>query len=74
MLIAKVIEQSGIPRAQLARDADLSRASLNSWTAAGKAAREPQPESIQKLAAGLEHRAELLRELAEQLRRAAEAA
>ena len=74
MLIAEVIEQSGVPRAQLARDADLSRASLNSWTAGGKAARDPQPESVQKLAAGLEKRAEILKELAEQLRRAAEAA
>lgn len=70
MLIGRVIQQSGVSRAQLARDAELSSAALNAWTARGKASREPQPESLQKLAAGLDRRAEILRGLAEEVREA----
>lgn len=70
MLIAQIIEESGIGRAQIARDSGLSTASLNAWTAKGKAARNPTPESVQQLATGLRTRAARLQELADELDRA----
>jgi hypothetical protein len=71
MLIGEVIEESGVPRTVLAEDAGLSRAALNSWTARGRAARTPEPESLRQLASGLEKRATVLQRLAERLRKAA---
>ena len=71
MLVRKVIKESGLPKAVLARDADISRAALNSWIGGE---RQPRANSLRHLAGGLEQRAEVLKELAEQLRRAAEAA
>jgi hypothetical protein len=67
MLVAKVIQESGMGRAQIARDSDLSVAALNAWTAKGRAARMPQPESVAKLAAGLRSRAAKLEALAAEL-------
>ena len=71
MLIARVIEESGIGRSQIARDAGLSTASLNAWTAQGRAQRNPQPDSLRQLASGLRRRSEMLEELAEELEKAA---
>lgn len=67
-LVSTVIERSGYTRSQLAKDAGLSRAALNSWTA-GR--REPQPESLRQLAAGLRRRAGVLEALAGELEGAA---
>ena len=68
MLVRRVIQQSEIPQAVIARDAQLSRASLNSWLAER---RTPQPESLKQLAGGLRARAARLVELAEELDKAA---
>jgi hypothetical protein len=72
MLIARVIQESGVGRAQIARDAGLSTASLNAWTGQGKAQRNPQPESLRQLAAGLRRRRDVLDALADELEQAAE--
>lgn len=55
--------------AQLARDAGLSYAALHAWITG---IRSPRAGSLVQLAEGLESRADALRELAAQLRRAAE--
>jgi transcriptional regulator with XRE-family HTH domain len=68
-LIRRVVEESGIPQAQLARDAGLSYAALHAWIIG---ARSPRSESLVQLAEGLERRSDALRELGKQLRRAAE--
>jgi len=68
VLVRETIRGCGIPTSQLARDAGLSRAALNAWTA-GR--RTPQPESMLQLAGGLRHRAARLEELAAELERAA---
>ena len=71
MIVRKVIKESGLPKTVLSRDSAISTAALNSWVVG---VRSPQPNSLRHLAGGLEKRAELLRDLAEQLRKAAEAA
>lgn len=65
MLARDAIQESGLSKSQIARDAGLSRAALNAWIAG---AREPEDESLLRLAAGLETRAEHLRTLAARLR------
>ena len=67
-LIRRVVEESKIPQAQLARDAKLSYATLRAWILGS---RTPRPESLVQLAEGLESRADALRGLANELRRAA---
>lgn len=67
-LIRRVVEESSIPQAQLARDAGLSYATLRAWILGS---RTPRPESLVQLAEGLESRADALRGLANELRRAA---
>ena len=67
-LVRRVVEESGISQAQLARDAGLSYAALHAWIIG---ARSPRVESLVQLAAGLESRSNALRELANQLRHAA---
>lgn len=64
MTIRKVVKQSGIPQALLAADSGLSYAGIRAWL---KGEREPQPESVQKLATGLRKRAALLQKLANEL-------
>ncbi|HEU4881469.1 MAG TPA: helix-turn-helix transcriptional regulator [Longimicrobium sp.] len=54
---------------ELARDAGLSYAALHAWITG---IRSPRAGSLVQLAEGLESRADALRELAAQLRRAAE--
>ena len=68
MLVRRVIQQSEIPQAVIARDAQLSRAALNAWISER---RTPQPESVKQLADGLRARAARLVELAEELDKAA---
>jgi transcriptional regulator with XRE-family HTH domain len=68
-LIRRVVEESGISQAQLARDAGLSYAALHAWIIG---ARTPRTESLVQLAEGLEGRSDALRALANQLRRAAD--
>jgi transcriptional regulator with XRE-family HTH domain len=68
LLARDAIQRSGLSKAQLARDAGLSRAALNAWIAGTRA---PGPDSLDRLAAGLEARAEELRAIASKLRRAA---
>ena len=66
-LIRRVVEESGISQAQLARDAGLSYAALHAWIIG---ARSPRSDSLLQLAEGLESRSDALRELAKELRRA----
>ena len=68
MLAREAIQESGLSKAQLARDAGLSRAALNAWIAG---AREPESESLLRLAGGLEARAERLQGIAGRLRKIA---
>ena len=69
-LIRRVVEESGISQAQLARDAGLSYAALHAWIIG---ARSPRTDSLVQLAEGLESRSDVLRRLAEQLRQSAAA-
>jgi hypothetical protein len=64
-LVREIIQESGLPRALLARDAELSRAALEAWISE---ARTPQPESLEQLARGLEKRSSRLQYLAFRLR------
>ncbi|HEX6368524.1 MAG TPA: helix-turn-helix transcriptional regulator [Longimicrobium sp.] len=66
-LIRRVVEESGISQAQLARDAGLSYAALHAWIIG---ARSPRSDSLLQLAGGLESRSDALRELAKELRQA----
>nr|WP_276510407.1 helix-turn-helix transcriptional regulator [Longimicrobium terrae] len=68
-LVRDIVDASGISQAQLARDAGLSYAALHAWITG---IRSPRPGSLVQLADGLESRSEALRQLAAQLRRAAE--
>ena len=68
-LVRDIVDASGISQAQLARDAGLSYAALHAWITG---IRSPRAGSLAQLAEGLESRADTLRELAAQLRRAAE--
>lgn len=67
MIAKRIIQESELPKALLARDSNLSRATFNAWYAEGKAARNPTPDSLQQLAAGLRARAAKLENLAAQL-------
>ena len=68
MIVRKVMRESGLTRAQMARDANLSQDALWAWW---KGARAATPGSLRKLAAGLRRRAARLQELADALERAA---
>ena len=68
MLVKDVIQESELPKALLARDANLSWDALNSWLAER---RVPQPDSLHQLAEGLRKRSARLAELADKLDRAA---
>ena len=62
--VREVIQESKLPRALLARDAELSRAALEAWMSG---TRTPQPESVEQLAGGLMRRANQLQHLAVRL-------
>lgn len=64
--IADAIKDSEIPRTLIAKDAALSRAALESWMSG---LRNPSEESVEQIAAALEHRAEVLNTVAARLRR-----
>ena len=71
MLVTKALKEGTFGMRELAEGEGLNYGTVRAW-AAGR--RHPEPHNLQKIADGFEHRAELLKELAEQLRRAAEAA
>ena len=64
MKVRTAIQDSGLTRAQIARDAGLSEDAIWSWEAER---RTPAPESLDRLAAGLRHRAEELQRIAGEL-------
>jgi hypothetical protein len=68
MLVRNVIRRSALPKTVIARDANISRAALNSWIAG---VRTPQTNSLRHLAAGLRRRMDVLGELAAELEKAA---
>jgi len=57
----RTLQECGISRAQLARDTGLHQTTLWAW---GLGRRVPSPESLEKLAAGLERRSTHLARLA----------
>lgn len=63
-MLRRIVDESGVPQAQLAEDAGVSYASIRSWLI-GR--RTPEPDSLRKLAAGLRARAEKLRDLADEI-------
>jgi len=67
-MVRRVVEESGVSRATLARDAEVSYHAIHAWIT-GR--RTPEPESLARLAAGLRRRAGRLEELAAELERAA---
>lgn len=68
--IAKeALNASGLTRAQIARDTGLNEATIWGWLN-GRSA--PTPDSLRKLAEGLEHRSQELHGLAERVRQLAE--
>lgn len=69
-LIRSVVEATGLPQAQIARDSGISYAALHAWV---HGLRSPRTRSLLQLADGLESRSDTLRELAQQLRAAAAA-
>jgi transcriptional regulator with XRE-family HTH domain len=68
VLVWKILRDSALKSADLARDAGVSDNALRSWLT-GR--RVPEPESLIRLAEGLERRAARLTNLAEALREAA---
>ena len=70
MLVQRVLREGPFAMRQLAEESGLSYAALRAW-ASGQ--RIPQPDSLEKLAGGLQRQAEQLQELAEEVRRAAAA-
>ena len=71
MIVQKALKEGTFGMRQLAEAEGMSYGTIRAW-AMGR--RAPEPDNIRKIADGFEHRAEMLKELAEQLRRAAEAA
>lgn len=69
-LIRKVMAESGMNRAQIARASGLSESVLLAWT---QGERTPRRTSLDRLASGLEHQARTLLGLAAELRTAARA-
>ena len=71
MLVQRVLRDGPFAMRQLAERSGLSYAALRAW-ASGQ--RVPQPESLGKLADGLKRQGDELHKLAEEVRKAAEAA
>ena len=71
MIIQRVLSEGPFSMRQLADESSLSYDALRSWAADR---RTPQPDNLKRLADAVEKRGARLHELAEQLRRAAEAA
>ena len=64
--VAEVLHESELPRTLVAKDAELGRATLESWLSG---LRNPSPESVAQIATALEKRAERLQRLAAKLRK-----
>jgi transcriptional regulator with XRE-family HTH domain len=64
--IAEILQESELPRTLIAKDAELGRATLESWLSG---LRNPSPESLAQVADGLEKRGHRLQKLATRLRR-----
>jgi hypothetical protein len=64
--VAEVLHESELPRTLVAKDAELGRATLESWLSG---LRNPSPESVAQIASALEKRAERLQRLAARLRK-----
>ena len=65
MVVLDVLRACGLTRAQIERDAGISRATLDSWS---RGTRAPTAESVNAFAAGLQKRADELVRQAERLR------
>lgn len=63
--IERALSEGPFTIQQLADEAGISYDTLYSWV---KRRRVPRPENVRQLASGLENRAELLREIAEDLK------
>jgi hypothetical protein len=64
--VIDVLHESELPRTLVAKDAELGRATLESWVSG---LRNPSPESAAQIASALEKRAERLQRLAAKLRK-----
>jgi transcriptional regulator with XRE-family HTH domain len=64
--IAEILQESELPRTLIAKDAELGRATLESWLSG---LRNPSPESLAQVADGLEKRGDRLQKLATRLRK-----
>lgn len=64
-IVVEALRESELPRTLLARDAQLGRATLESWVAG---LRNPSEESVAQVASALEGRGERLQRLAGRLR------
>jgi transcriptional regulator with XRE-family HTH domain len=64
MKLMRVVEESGLQRSQIARDAGLSYASIHAWL---NGLRAPTPGSLRQLAGGLRTRCGLLQDLATEI-------
>jgi transcriptional regulator with XRE-family HTH domain len=68
-LIQRALEDGPFSIQQLAEEAGISYDTLYSWA---KRRRVPRPESLRQLARGFDQRAEVLEQIAEELRREAD--
>ncbi|HEV2132000.1 MAG TPA: helix-turn-helix transcriptional regulator [Longimicrobiaceae bacterium] len=68
MIAQQVLGEAGVSLRQLAEDSGVNYGTLRVW-AVGK--RNPQPENLRQIAAGLRERGKRLDKLAEKLERAA---
>jgi hypothetical protein len=68
-LVAKAVEDSGLPARRVAEDANIAYDTLASYRV-GR--REPGEEALHQIADALEKRGDLIRRLADRLRRAAD--
>ncbi len=64
--VAEILQESELPRTLIAKDAELGRATLESWLSG---LRNPSPESLAQVADGLEKRGDRLQKLAARLRK-----
>lgn len=63
-MIRKIVEKSGLPRAEFARVGGISRATLEAWLAG---TRNPSKESLQKLTDGFRRRGEEMQQIAAEM-------
>jgi transcriptional regulator with XRE-family HTH domain len=68
-LIQRALEEGPFTIQQLADAAGISYDSLYSWA---KGRRAPRPDNLRQLASGFDHQGDVLKKLADELRRAAD--